>query len=1235
MTNEKIDPVMNEEQKKAAFCTENAVVAAGAGSGKTLVLSNRFAWLLTEKGYKVDEILTLTFTKKAAGQMFRRIHSMLSAIAANESGIKAERARKALDDFVHARIQTLDSYSTSLVRQCAPRYGISPGFEIDPERSGEIAMEESLPFLIANRHHSAIERLYADNRPNDIARNIFTEIMCNYCRIDSPKDFTDDVRKQFDIVCAEWKNQIDKITLLIKEMEEQIDDISDMCPGLVPVIERQKKKKIAPVREDEIREYFDLLLDTDGESVVEKAESHQIQKMLADYLFFITELNEVKLNKGKPKSNPVKENIKEIRGLYGKFSSLVVYCMQAGFILSFMSLFNKLQDRYLDRKRTEGILTFSDVANLSRTILLEQEDIRQSEKESFKAIMIDEFQDNNELQKDLLFLLAEKPEVINKNIPPAKDLSRGKLFFVGDEKQSIYFFRGADVSVFRRLKDEIKSAELPLKINYRSVPALIGAFNAIFGGSDFDPKGKSALSKMPSVFTPSIAETQPLPLYEASYTPLEANSDGAGNLSIFILDKKEDNNYTDEDETRLSVHENEARFIAEKIEKLLNEKTESGAQKYRAKDIAILFRSRGHQHLYEKHLRLLGIPYTCEDINDLFYSGLVNDIMSVLRLASYPLDSAAYAEMLRSPFAGLSMPAAALCLSIFNEAENPEPFNGEPLPFLDEQDREKYLHGQRIYASIRGKAAAESVSSLVNELWYNEGYRYETEWNPGTGVYRELFDYLFHLAVKSDAENQGLAAFTDSIRAIRDSGERLTDIEIPLERPSAVSLMTIHKSKGLEFPVVFICGCGKHSQPNTSENVFSCTDAGIVFSPPLPPVCYSIPKMRRNFFWETASAEIRRKRTAELRRLLYVGMTRAEKELYLTGVLDINDKTETDDLSIKIKNYIEKKQEDRGTQADGDSIIDNDTFFGLILPPIASHIPQGGLKKIETFFNLEEVPVYTEEYIKSKETKTGGLTNDQKGLYQYFKKVESFYKKAVIIQTPDLRDNHITPVSLKNREEAGDEETAVSARSVLYDTDYSGEKADDVFEKVDSLVAHFSQANDDNTERFNSGGFGTIAHICVEACLNRSEPVVPPNVACLLTPGQMDALLAAGMELACRFIRSPLGKIAEKAMLRENEFSFRSLIKNRKGKEVFINGTIDLFFDDGKFIHVVDFKTDTKEVPAEHTAQMACYHKAVRDLFASPAKKECRPWVYYLRTGHAVDMAQRIKLYNLEHRMFY
>jgi len=1206
---------LNEEQKKAAFCDDNAVVAAGAGSGKTMVLAHRFAWLLTEKGYNVDEILTLTFTKKAAAQMFKRIYSLLSQIAQEESGIRAQRAQKAIDDFIHARIQTLDSYGASIVKQCAPRYGIRPDFQIDQQRCYTIALEVSYPFFITHRNHPAVKRLYSGNNPNSIVHNIFADILFNYSLIDKPRDFPADLNYQFNVLCSQWDNHINKTRKLLDEIKHDIDEDNSLLPVLVPVIEKEKNENIYIPWSADIQKYFNQLQNTPVESVIEEAESHPLHKSFEKFLFFIWTITKLNLRGGKKYDNHIKEKIYLLRDIYDSFSSLTISCMQAGFIISIMSLLSRLQKRYLERKRTEGVLTFHDVASLSRTILIEQTDIRRSEKDAFKSIMIDEFQDNNELQKDILFLLAEKRNKLNKGVPPAEDLDKGKLFFVGDEKQSIYFFRGADVSVFRKLKEELKSENLPLKTNYRSSAGLIDAFNAIFGGI-YSGSGE----KTPSVNNSVFAQSKALPLYEAEYTALSSGISGGGNLSLYILNKKTDA----EKDGRLSADENEARFVAEKIKILL--------EKYQPSDIAILFRKRSTQHFYEKHLRTLGIPYTCEDINDLFYGGPVNDILSVLRLAAHPMDKAAYAEMLRSPFTGLSLSGTAACLSVNSETPDDfQPFDDKPLDFLDAADKEKYLCGKNVYLSICEKAKERKINELLSELWYNEGYRYETEWNPQTSVYRELFDYLFHLAANADAENQGLASFTDSMMELKCSGERLSEIEIPLERKSAVHLTTIHKSKGLEFPVVFICSCGKNSQSDTCDDVYLSDTAGLVFSPPPPLECRSISGKRKNFFWEQANEETKRKRTAELRRLLYVAMTRAEKELYITGALKIDDKGETDDFSLVLKRHMEEQCKGKENYIEGDSILNNDTIFGLLLPSIASHIPDDGLKKEPSFFNLEEIPVLTEEDLKKQETGLYGVTNDQKGLNKFLEKVSPFYDGKEVIKTLLLRKNHITPVSLKK---IGEENKETAGRESSINKEFSGIKSKDVFRKVDSILSRFLQSDDEASEKFNSGSFGTIAHICVEALLEKAEIVIPSNISGLLNEQEFDSLLEAGKKLARRFVASPLGKIAQMAKLRESEFPFRTLLRNKEGKEIFISGTIDLFFADKDAVHIVDFKTDSTEKPWEHTAQMACYYQAISNLFAARVKKECRIWLYYLRTGHAVEMTERVKILNIEQKAF-
>jgi ATP-dependent helicase/nuclease subunit A len=449
-------------------------------------------------------------------------------------------------------------------------------------------------------------------------------------------------------------------------------------------------------------------------------------------------------------------------------------------------------------------------------------------------------------------------------------------------------------------------------------------------------------------------------------------------------------------------------------------------------------------------------------------------------------------------------------------------------------------------------------------------------------------------------ENQGLGSFTDSMRSLRDSGAKLSDeTEIPLERPDAVHLMTIHKSKGLEFPVVFLCGCGKKSQSDRTDVVYRSDEAGVVFSAPTPEPLLKISGKRNNYFWQRASKETKLKRLAELRRLLYVGMTRAEKELYITGSFDM--------------------------EKEGNEILDNDTFFGLLLPAISSIIPKE---------NISEIQVYTEEYLRKQGAKNKKYDNNQKGLDEYIKKKEAIYENCEPIKTPVVKDNHKSPVSLKKDEDRNPDDMLPGRGNFSINREFSGEKSDDIFKKVDALLAKFSQTGEENGEKFNSGSFGTIAHICVEANFNKKEPVFPPLLTGSLNSSELETLLAAGNELASRFVRSPLGKIAQNAKLRESEFSFRSIIKNTSGEEMFINGTVDLFFEDKDAIHIVDFKTDTHETPSIHIAQMACYFHAVNALFASPVKKECKVWLYYLRTGHAVEVTERVKQFDIEQRAF-
>ncbi|MDR0877003.1 MAG: PD-(D/E)XK nuclease family protein, partial [Treponema sp.] len=473
-----------------------------------------------------------------------------------------------------------------------------------------------------------------------------------------------------------------------------------------------------------------------------------------------------------------------------------------------------------------------------------------------------------------------------------------------------------------------------------------------------------------------------------------------------------------------------------------------------------------------------------------------------------------------------------------------------------------------------------------------------------------------------------LAAFTDKLSAMKEQEDPLDDMDIPLERSGAVRLMTIHKSKGLEFPVVFIVCCGNRSRNSGNEAEVCRTAAGgLSFNPPLPPSCAAMLKIRRNFFYEQGRAEEKQKKTAELRRLLYVAMTRAEKELYLTGSLSYGkDNPDTGNLPIRLRAAMaakrdvqDKKDQEEGTpRIEGDSIIDNDTFFGLLLPAISARIHDDGSMTPDapSIFRLEAIQARNPGYIKNREQQGAVFYNDRNGLAGFLEKAAPYYDTAEIIDTPEIENNHRTPTSFLP-------DAGIVQHSYTVDEKYSGEDAAGIFGKVDGILKRFNtkgDAGDQMSLSFTPADFGTIAHACVEALMKDEEVVIPPGLAGHLSPQEADTLREAGLELANKFLASKLGRAAKNGALRKSEYRFRSLY----GK-IFINGTIDLLFEDDTAVQVVDFKTDSLEAPGEHAAQMAFYYRAGMDLLGDLHGKTCRVWLYYLRTGHAVEMTEAAK----------
>ncbi|HOV39596.1 MAG TPA: 3'-5' exonuclease, partial [Spirochaetales bacterium] len=570
-----------------------------------------------------------------------------------------------------------------------------------------------------------------------------------------------------------------------------------------------------------------------------------------------------------------KECIKELRNLQEPLSQIECTEQAREELAAVYQVLEKFQEQIEQAKRSAGLLSFKDVAELAVEILIHNEDLRTWFKRKFKAILIDEFQDNNRLQKDLLFLLAEKEDRSTKGIPGPSDIDTAKLFFVGDEKQSIYRFRGADVRVFKHLSEELRGIggkDVHLITNYRSHPSLIQFFNLLFQHI------------MPPV------EQEPrgtLPAYEACFEPMEPpsmdsvrDSDGP-HVHIFWKPYREEENLSDENEEEggeLHADEMEAYFLAGKIRDWVENRTllirdkESGKERpaeYR--DFAILLRSTGNQIHYERMLRRLNIPYTTIGIRSLFLESPVNDMYAFLQCALYPEDRLAYATLLRSPFVHLGDEAFLEVL-----LQNKPPFEpGEKVFDFSPIDAQRFSRGRELYQELSRRVDAVSVPELLSYLWYEGGYRYTVLRHPAYHPYLELYDYLREFALLVPGET--LAAFLDRLRPNLGKYERIPELTIQRDSVPGVQILTIHKAKGLEYPVVILANAGNRGRKGEGTNLFYLSEQyGLT-------ITLGTKGDTFNYFYQKGKEENEAGEEAELKRLFYVACTRAESHLVISG----------------------------------------------------------------------------------------------------------------------------------------------------------------------------------------------------------------------------------------------------------------------------------------------------------------------------------------------------------------
>jgi ATP-dependent helicase/nuclease subunit A len=817
------------EQEAAIGVDGSALVRAGAGSGKTAVLARRFVHLLRPGPdgapgavAEVGAILAVTFTEKAAAEMKRKIRTVVAdEVAAAPPPLRPHWTRVARD-LVGAQISTIHAFCARVLRENPLEAGVDPQAVLLDEHESrtyvEAAIEATLLARLRAGDPAARELLLrsiglAGGRTGG-AVGLCADFVARLAR---------NGRDAAWIVAATGR-QAGRAADAAAEVRRAVD-------ALVVTIEGRLARGVGGRGADVLRAEWPAWRERleafcPASPLDDCLALRDLARLLARARFasmvdeFLAVLPDGSLRGAIPEAWAVVRALPENTRLAALVSDLV------GDLRA--------------RKRRDGVLTFDDLVTEAHALVARHAAVRARYARRFRAILVDELQDIDRVQAELIRLLGDAP-------PPAL------LFVVGDEKQSIYRFRGADVSVFGELRTHI-ATELPLGTNFRSRPAILAFVNAL-AARIFD------------------APADPAPhwtRFDASQRLVSHRAAGDG-VAVRLV------TFVEEHARRTfpvaEARELEARVLAGVVDRL---HTEEGFP-YGA--IAVLFRALTEVKTYENALRRREIPYYVVKGRGFFQCQEVSDVVSALAAVLDPTDATALAAALRSPLFGLDDDTL---WRLAWPAERAQPalarrFAREAT-FADLPAEAASLERARdVLLALRGLASRATIAELIEALCAATDFEAVclTQFQGAQKVanVRKL------IALAREWERKRFFSLRDFVRTIRRLAEtepREPEAALAAEGDDVVRLMTIHQAKGLEFPVVVVPDLGRI--PRLDHRVPALDDEEGVVGGPLDAMGRVL--VRHAGLEAHRAREVDRER-AEQARLFYVACTRAEEVLVL------------------------------------------------------------------------------------------------------------------------------------------------------------------------------------------------------------------------------------------------------------------------------------------------------------------------------------------------------------------
>lgn len=1181
-----------ESQKKVIDRRErNILVSAAAGSGKTAVLVERIIQKITQDKVDIDKLLIVTFTNAAAAEMRERIRDAIEKKLEEEP--EDTHLQRQFTLVHNAQITTIDSFCLYVIRNYFYKIDLEPNFRVADEGELSLLRSDVLGKLL-EAHYAAGEEAflsfvagYGSAKSDQAIQDMILKMYTYAQSYPWPDEWlvscgqAYDLKEEADMEQADWMKQfLDSLVTAVSDCGSQMREALNVCeepdgPYMYADALKEDIRRLDAIRESGSYARF-------GEEI--NAYAKAFPKLAAARKF---EGSAEKKELVQNIRNAMKKEIKDMRDkFFFKEPEEIFLDMKktASAVKMLVALTEEFASCFAAEKKRKNLVDFSDMEHFALKILVDQATKEPTETADefaalFDEIMIDEYQDSNYVQETLLRAVSKER------------FGQNNLFMVGDVKQSIYRFRLARPELFMEKFDTYAAGtpgceRIDLQKNFRSRDEVLSGVNDIFY--------KIMCRDLGNVVYDENAALYPGADYPEDMDP-----------AMFAMEVLVADESGAEEMERVEL---EARMIASRIHEMRKEgqtvtDKESGElrpMEYR--DIVILLRSvSGMADTFVKVLLEEGIPAFTTSRTGYFSTVEIQTVLNMLRVIDNPMQDIPLAAVLYSPVGGFSGEDLAKIRAVSGEKtfyESILTYDTMPEEETDQKLRERLRGFLAKLEAFRKRVPYTPVHELITELLEETGYlSYITALPAGEQKCANVQMLIEQAIHYEDTSYKGLFHFVRYIEKLRKYDVDYGEADIINENENAVRIMSIHKSKGLEFPVVFAAGMGKTF--NTQD-----TRSRLILHPELGIGLDCMDTVRRTktptLLKRTLARQTEEENLGEELRVLYVALTRAKEKLILCGCLK--------DVEKKFGEYRQNADTEHPVSFLARSSAH--CYFDWVLPALYSYPEK---YEIRVFGETDARAGHLKEAVRTL------LTKEQ-------------VKRAVQTADKELLEKIEERLSFAYPFEAEkDIKTKVSVSEIKHQRmQFEPEEMETVQwyaeEETEEIVPDFIEKRD----RVNRGALrGSAMHLVMQ-CLpfagspsdgNRKQMYawIAEELEKLKKAGRLDETMyeLVRIPMIVDFFASSLGKRMVQADQREELRKEKAFVLGIPAGEIWdcdsrelvlVQGIVDAFFYEDGDIILMDYKTDSVEKPEQllqrYQAQLDLYARALEEATGKKVREK-------------------------------